>query len=446
MKTVSVLGGGLVGPMMALLLAKRNIKVNIFEKRPNPFQHYSKSGRTVNLALSERGWRALKKINISQKVTDIIVPLSGRMVHLPDGEQLYQPYGINQECIYSVSREELNKILIQEAQKHENITFYFEKECQNVFLENSTLQMVDCKTKDISYFESDLIIGADGISSQIRKAIGEYEVMDFERNYIDYGYKELSIPAIENNQWAIEKNVLHIWPRGRYMLMALPNNDGSFTATLYAPLQGENSFEQIDTAGKLITFFQKDFPDVTKFMPHLEYEFFNFPVSSLSSINCYPWVHKSRALIIGDAAHAILPFYGQGMNSGFEDCTYLDALLDHNEINEKTLDIFQKERKANADALSILSYNNFLEMRDYIKNPLFLLRKKIDFFIGENYPDIWQPIYTLIAFRTTPYQEVLRISLLQNEILDKIMMVDDIENCWMTLDYSYFLEEITAYV
>ena len=266
--------------------------------------------------------------------------------------------------------------------------------------------------------------------------------MDFDRVHINYGYKELTIPAAENSGWQLDKNVLHIWPRGSFMFMAMPNANGSFTGTLYAPYDGNDSFEDLNSPEGLRGFFKKYFSDIEPLMTDLTEEYFNFPVSSLSSVKCYPWIYKDKALMIGDAAHAILPFYGQGMNAGFEDCTVLEGLLDETGDVEELFEMFQKQRKPNTDALAKLSYNNFLEMRDHVKNPLFLLRKKIDALLGENYPDVWTPLYTMVAFRNLPFEEILEISHWQNRVLDTVMEIPDLENSWQTFDYQSILEEI----
>jgi kynurenine 3-monooxygenase len=442
MKTVSILGGGLVGPMMAMLLSKRNIEVNIFEKRPDPRTNQQKSGRTVNLALSERGWQALRRIGLADKVKHEAIPMRGRLIHLQGGEEVFQAYGNSEECIYSVSRGGLNKILIERASEDPNITFHFAKTCEDVYLENAAIKIKDNNTQDVTYATADCIIGADGISSRIRTAIQDEIGMNFERKHINYGYKELTIPATATEKWALDKNVLHIWPRGTFMFMALPNADGSFTGTLYAPYSGEDSFDSLNSSEKLRAFFKKYFSDVEPLMESLENEFFNYPVSSLSSVNCYPWAFQDKALIIGDAAHAILPFYGQGMNSGFEDCVSLDTLMDETENIEELFATFQNQRKPNTDALAKLSYNNFLEMRDHVKSPQFLLRKKIDGLLGEKYSDIWTPLYTMVAFRNLPFEEIFEISQWQNRVLDKIMQISDLEDYWQDFDYEPIFGEI----
>jgi kynurenine 3-monooxygenase len=442
MKTVSILGAGLVGPLLAILLAKKNIKVNVFEKRTDPRNGMFKHGRTVNLALSERGWKALNRIGLSDEVKKEAIPMKGRLIHLQNGEEIYQAYGIGDECIYSVSRGLLNAILLDRATTDPNINLHFGKECCDVFLEDATIQVLDIHTQEKSYITADFVVGADGISSKIRTAIQEENGMDFERTHINYGYKELTIPANDSSKWVLDKDVLHIWPRGTFMFMALPNSNGSFTGTLYTAYSGVDSFESIKSGDALRAFFKKYFADLEPLMPMLEEEYFNFPVSSLSAVNCYPWIYKDKAFIIGDAAHAILPFYGQGMNSGFEDCVIFDDLMDEIVDLEALFYTFQKSRKPNTDALAKLSYNNFLEMRDHVKNPQFLLRKKVDAFLGENYADVWTPLYTMVAFRNTPFEEIVEISHWQNRVLDRIMEIPDLEDYWQTIDYESILDEI----
>lgn len=405
MKSVTIVGAGLVGALLSLLLAKRKYQVQVYEKRNDPRSQLLAAGRSINLALSDRGLNALKKAGLSDKIKEMTIPMQGRMVHDLAGNTHFQAYGRNGQHINSISREGLNRLLIEEAEKTGKVNFHFQHKCHQVFFENKTLQFEtgEIKNREEKYCTSDLIFGTDGAFSAVRNAMMKTDLFNYSQEYLSHSYKELNMKPNPGGQWKMEKNALHIWPRKKFMLIALPNLDGSFTCTLFLPRTGDESFQAIQSEAEVTQFFEKYFSDVIPFMPDFVSEYLNNPTSSLVTIKCYPWVAASSFCLLGDAAHAIVPFYGQGMNCGFEDCAILDQLIE-NENWENILPRFQQLRKPNADAIAELANKNFIEMRDLVADPYFLARKKIEAKINELYPDQFVPLYSLVSFGNTPYQ------------------------------------------
>lgn len=441
-KTISVFGAGLVGCLIALLMAKKGHKVNIYEKRRDlRINNGWEDGRSINLALSERGWKALEIVKIAEEIKAIAIPMRGRMIHNVNGNLSFQPYGKEGQCIYSVSRGVLNEKLMNLAEAHPNITFFFNRKCLEVVLKDAVAKLENTVSHEITHAKGDLIIGADGAFSAVRTTLQKTDMFNYSQYYIDYGYKELSIPALPNQTWAMEKNALHIWPRKNFMLIALPNLNGSFTCTLFLNWKGEDSFENLKSPENVKAFFERYFPDVLPLMPKVTEEFFQNPISSLVSIRCYPWRYEDKIALIGDAAHAMVPFYGQGMNAGFEDCTILHQLMT-TYANDwlKILEEYQKERKNNTEAMTDLAMQNFIEMRDLVGDPKFLLRKKIEAYIHEKYPTQWTPLYSMVTFSHLPYAEALKIGKKQDLIMQTIMEIEDIEKVWQELDYASILK------
>ena len=435
------MGAGLVGAMAAVILNRKGNEVVVYEKRPDLRKVKWEDGRTINLALSERGWNALRMLGLEEKVKAMAIPMPGRMIHDLNGNTNFQPYGKDNEAIYSVSRGTLNELIMDVAES-EGVKFIFEQKCQHVDLEHSILYMNNIDTDEQQAIKSDIIVGADGVFSIVRGMMQRTNRFNYQQQYIEHGYKELTIPAGADGNWKIEKNALHIWPRGNFMFIALPNIDGTFTGTLFFPYEGEVSFEKIKTEAGAEAFFKEYFPDVIKLNSKIVKEYFKNPTCSLVNINCFPWVYKDNIFLIGDAAHGIVPFYGQGMNAGFEDCVVLSKLLDENNNNwEPTLQLYQKVRKPDADAIAELALGNFIEMRDKVSDEKFLLRKKIEAHIHKNYPDKWIPIYTMVAFHhDIPYSRAQEIGKQHDRIMDAIMRLDNIESEWENLDYSVFLK------
>ncbi|MFT3908637.1 MAG: NAD(P)/FAD-dependent oxidoreductase [Ferruginibacter sp.] len=429
-KNITIIGAGLVGSLLGIYLSKRGHKVSIYERRADMRKAAMSAGRSINLALSDRGIKALEEVGIMDEIRKIAIPMHGRQMHLADGSKPYQAYGKEGQFINSVSRGELNCKLMDLAEVH-GVNIFFNERCESIDWKNNEIHFVN--DDSTSTVKSDLIFGSDGAYSAARLTHQlQHDRFQYEQYYIDFGYKELNIPAGKDGNFLLEKNALHIWPRGNYMMIALPNMDGSFTCTLFFPFEGDPSFKTLDTKEKVKTFFDKTFGDVSNMMPTLQQDFFNNPTSSLITVKCFPWIREDRFALIGDAAHAIVPFFGQGMNCGFEDCSVLNALIDkHNENWELILNEFQQLRKPDADAIADLAINNFVEMRDKVGDPKFLLQKKIEANVSKKYPGKWIPAYSQVTFSPhIRYSEALKSGTKQQNIMNDVMALPDIENMW----------------
>lgn len=431
-KDITLIGAGLVGSLLSIYLAKKGYRVNIYERRNDMRKNSNYAGRSINLALSDRGWKALDEIGIADDIRKIAIPMYGRFLHAVDGSTAFQPYGKEGQAIYSVSRAGINCTLMDLAESHENVKINFEKRCTGVDLKNNIAMFSDAQGYE-HQIKSDIIIGSDGAFSAARltqqTAIDRF---DYHQFYIDCGYKELNIPAGPNGTFLLEKNALHIWPRGKYMMIALPNKDGSFTCTLFFPFEGEKSFAALQTKEAVKSFFEAEFKDALPLMPTLLEDFFANPTSSLVTVKCFPWTVEDKLALIGDAAHAIVPFFGQGMNCGFEDCSVLNGLIDkHRNDWSKILKEYQLLRKPDSDAIADLALGNFIEMRDLVADPMFLLRKKIEAKFHEKYPEKWIPAYSMVTFSPEiRYSEALRKGQFQDKIMDEVMQMPNIENKW----------------
>ena len=443
MKSISIIGAGLVGSLLAIYLAKRGHKVSVYERRPDLRKNRISAGKSINLALSDRGWRGLEGIGIDEEIRKVAIPMNGRMIHNLNGHVNFQPYGKEGQSIYSVSRGGLNCKLMDLAEHWENVEFFFEERCTNVDLESNIMHFENSGTHKVTSVESDLIFGADGAFSPARLSMQMTDRFNYSQYYLEHGYKELTIPAKADGTWELEKNALHIWPRGSYMLIALPNLDGTFTCTLFFPFEGENSFASITNEKGLLEFFNRIFPDVVQLMPTLVHDYFTNPTSSLVTVKCFPWGFKDKLMLIGDAAHAIVPFFGQGMNCGFEDCSVLNELMEeHGEDWSKLLNEFQHSRKPNSDAIADLAVSNFVEMRDLVADDKFLLRKKIEAWLNEQFPDKWIPLYTMVTFSQMPYSKAMSEGKRQEEIMQKIMSIPGIEDKWNSGSRDWIKEYI----
>lgn len=437
---ITILGAGLVGTLLSIYLAKRNFDVHVFERRPDFRQANVDVGRSINLAVSERGWKALEVLGINEEIRNISIPMYGRMIHNEDGSVKYQPYGKDNQAIYSVSRRFFNETLVNIAESHENINFHFNEKCWDVNLNDAITHSENTVTGQRLNVKADVVFGADGAFSSVRNAMMKTERYNYSQTYLEHGYKELTIPANSEGKHQLNPNALHIWPRGKFMLIALPNADGTFTCTLFLPFKGEYSFEILKTPDDLKTFFMSTFADVVPLMPTLVKDFFKNPTSSLVSISCYPWCYEDKVALIGDAAHSMVPFYGQGMNAGFEDVRELDEIIEKHGNNWLAiLEEYQTRRTQNSAAIQEMARLNFVEMRDLVANEAFLLRKKIDALLHEKFPNTWIPQYSMVTFSNIPYSEAFEEGKRQNEVLDKIMAIDDIENSWQSIDYEKYV-------
>jgi len=426
-KKVSIVGAGLVGALQACYLQKRGYKVDVYESRGDMRKQGYIGGRSINLALSTRGWTALEKIGLADEIHKIAIPMYGRTIHQLNGEINYQPYGKDNQAIYSVSRGDLNKRMLELADSFDNVDFHFNQFCQKIDFDQSEAQFLNTETQELHQVKSDWIIGTDGAFSKVRNSMQALPRFQYSQYYIDYGYKELHIPAGENGEFLLNKNSLHIWPRGEFMLIALPNIDGSFTCTLFLPFEGELAFDDLTNEVKVRAYFEKYFPDALKLMPKLVGDFSTNPISSLVTVRCYPWHHKST-LLMGDAAHAVVPFFGQGMNCGFEDVRIFDELMDkYTDMNE-LFEAYSKARKENGDAIAQMALDNFIEMRDKVGIPEFLQMKHLEHEIMENQSYNYTSMYQYVSFSNEPYAFAQNIGKKQYAMLEEMLGDKEIED------------------
>lgn len=444
-KEVLIVGAGLVGSLLSIYLARRGHRVRLYERRGDMRKSAVEAGRSINLALSDRGILALERVGLADEIKKISIPMHGRQIHNADGNTAFQPYGREGQFINSVSRGELNKKLMDLAEEN-GVEISFNERCAKIDWKKNEVSFEDLPSGSITDAYADLIFGADGAyaASRLQHQL-QHEKFEYHQYYIDCGYKELTIPAGENGAFLLEKNALHIWPRKDFMLIALPNLDGSFTCTLFFPFEGPLSFEKLDTTEKVLAFFKNTFPDTVPLIPDLVEQYARNPVSSLVTVKCYPWIRGDRFTLIGDAAHAVVPFFGQGMNCGFEDCRILDELISkHGDDWRSTLEEFQALRKPDADAIADLAVNNFIEMRERTADPKFLLQKKIEALLHEKYPEKWIPAYSQVTFSPhIRYSEAMARGQRQEEIMHQVMQRENIGEEW---NREGLLEEIVALV
>ncbi|MCA9310816.1 MAG: FAD-dependent monooxygenase [Phycisphaerales bacterium] len=405
---VVIVGAGLGGALVACELAAQGYRVSVYERRPDPRGAGFIGGRSINLALSARGIAALQRVGLAERVLKDAVPMRGRMMHDPAGGLVYQAYSKEpKEAINSVSRGGLNLTLLEAAAAHDGVTLHFDHRCTDLDLEGATA-LFETGGREVRV-EADLIIGADGAFSAVRGHLQRTDRFDYSQSYLEHGYKELHIPPTAAGEFAMEPHALHIWPRGGFMMIALPNQDRSFTCTLFWPFRGARSFESIPDRDAVLPFFEKWFGDAVPLMPTLVEDYQRNPVSSLVTVRCWPWVYADRVALLGDAAHAIVPFYGQGMNAAFEDCTALARCLEaHGHEFAPALADYQQERKQNADAIADMALDNFVEMRDHVASPVFRARKRFERLLHRMIPDQFVPLYNMVSFSTIPYAEARR--------------------------------------
>jgi kynurenine 3-monooxygenase len=428
-KSILITGAGPVGSLLAIYMARRGYKVSVYEKREDPRKTMLDDGRSINLALSHRGIHALEKAGLNTLILQNAIPMKGRMVHDLRGQTNFQPYGADGQYINSISRGGLNRALIEHAAQEYEIRFFFNEKCIKVDLENNNAVFENHITGKRSGINYELIAGSDGAFSQLRQSMQNNKESTTGIDKLLHGYKELTIGAGKNRIHKIEKNALHIWPRAEFMLIALPNTDGSFTCTLFLPFEGKNSFASIRNTNDLRSFFENFFPDALSLIEMVEEEYFATEPSFLSTVHTFPWVYKN-AFLIGDAAHAIVPFYGQGMNAGFEDVRILNEILDVLKDDwEKVLPEYQKSRKPNADAIAELAMQNFIEMRDLVSDENFILRKKIEAEIHKKHKN-YLPLYSMVTFTDLPYSEALKKGKEQDLLMARILALPGIKTNW----------------
>ena len=430
-KKFTLAGAGLVGSLFAIYLAKKGHRVDVFERRKDMRLETIGAGKSINLALSNRGWKALAGVGIEDEVKQMAIPMYKRVMHALDGTLTDQAYGKDGEAIYSVSRGGLNALLMDLAEREDKVNIHFNKKCVDVNLKEASSTFEDAITKEITTIEADHVVGADGIYSAVRTQMQRQDRFNYEQRYIEHGYKELVIPANEDGTHQLEMNALHIWPRGTYMLIALPNLDGSFTCTLFFPFKGKYSFESLKDDASILSFFKEVFPDAVSLMPTLLQDFKENPTSSLGIIRCFPWTVEDKVMLIGDASHATVPFYGQGMNSGFEDCSVFNELMEeHGDDWDACFKAYEIARKDNGDAIQDLSLHNFIVMRDKTADPKFLLQKKIEKHFSTKHPDKWLPLYSMVTFSETPYSKAWSLGQKQEAMMQDILALPEIESNW----------------
>ncbi|MFT5511685.1 MAG: kynurenine 3-monooxygenase [Bacteroidia bacterium] len=400
--TITVVGGGLAGSLMAVYFAKKGYVVNLFERRPDMRKAEISAGKSINLALSTRGLRALEKVGLKDAILSEAIPMHGRTMHDEMGQLSYQPYGTEGQFINSVSRGGLNLQLLKLADENADVHLHFNHKCIDLDFETGETTFTK-KEGETIVNKADYIVGADGAFSRVRLRMMKSGRLDYSQDYLDHGYKELTIPPTPNGEFALEPNSLHIWPRGAYMMIALPNPDKSFTCTLFYPFNGPISFDTLKNPKDVEAFFDTHFADAVSMMPTLVQDFFDNPTGSLVTVKCYPWV-KGKAALLGDSCHAVVPFYGQGMNCAFEDCVVLDECIDQANGNlDEAFDAYQKSRKRNADAIADLAIQNFIEMRDLVGDADFLQYKQVEHNLCELHPDLFQSQYEMVTFTNIPY-------------------------------------------
>jgi kynurenine 3-monooxygenase len=411
-------GSGLAGGLLAAFLGRRGHTVDLFERRSDPRAGNFVGGRSINLALSTRGIHALEQLGIATEAMQHAIPMRGRMIHDKSGELHFAPYDADPDkCIHSIGRAALNTSVIDAASRYANVSVYFDHKCTGVSLDSATAHFEHAGAKLNA--SGDAVIGVDGVRSAVRDSLGEkLAEFEYDESYLEHGYKELTIPPGADGAWQLEKNALHIWPRRSFMMIALPNPDGSFTCTLFWQMKGRRSFDNMRSDGSVRRFFESEFPDAVALMPNLLEEFRENPVGSLVTIRCAPWYYRDKVALVGDAAHAVVPFYGQGMNAAFEDCVMLDECLTNwpNDRKRAFAEYYQR-RKPNTDALAELAVQNFIEMRDKTASRAFRAKKKVDHWLETTLPGHYLPLYTMVTFTRMPYAQAQRRAKLQDALI-----------------------------
>lgn len=428
-KDVSIVGSGLVGVVLAISLVKKGYKVTVYDKSED-IRSIDFRGRSINLALSDRGWRILEELGIENEVRDLGIPMSARAIHTEGGEVKYQQYSVKGDSIWAISRGGLNKHLISVAEKA-GVSFKFNTPIWDIDLKAGILYTAPREKDQWQEIKTDLIFGADGAYSRVRAKMQKQSRYEYQQSYLHLGYKELRIEASNTGEHKLPKNSFHIWPRKNFMFIALANVDGSFTCTLFMPYEGDISFESIKSDIEIQNFFGTHFKDVDHLIPNYLEQFKENPVNALVTMKCFPWVSEDKVALIGDAAHAVVPFYGQGLNAGLEDVYVLNHIID--EIGDNWSYVFktyQEQRKPNGDAIAELSYRNFKEMSEDTANDMFLLRKKIEGNFASKYPELWLPLYDRVTFSTESYVSALAEGDKQARIMDEVMMIEGINEKW----------------
>ena len=423
---ILIVGAGLCGSLLALRMAQRGYQVEVYESRSDLRNSVISAGRSINLSLSDRGLKALRMAGLEKKARSLCIPMKGRLMHDAASNTFESNYSGRQgECINSVSRGNLNGLLLTEAEKYPNVNIHFNTKCLEIDIESKIARFQSFDSKEQFTVQADVIFGTDGAGSSLRKSYEkQFPAFKVSQEFLTHGYKELEIPADKNGGHLISKEHLHIWPRGDYMLIALPNMDGSFTVTLFLSYsEGSYNFDNLITKEKIIEFFEKDFPDTLALIPDVLKEFENNPTGKLGTVKCYPWAYKGNTLLLGDSSHAIVPFYGQGMNASFEDVFVFDSVLNQFEGDWATVfSEFQKQRKIDADAIADLAIDNYYEMRDHVANPLFKEKRIVEMGLEKFFPTEYFSKYSLVTFNEhIGYHEAMTKGRAQDKVLLKMV-------------------------
>jgi kynurenine 3-monooxygenase len=418
-----LIGSGLAGGLMAAYLGRRGYEVELYERRGDPREGNIVGGRSINLALSTRGIYALEQLGIAEEVLRHAIPMGGRMIHSKSGDLHFSPYDRDpNKFINSIGRAALNTTVIEAAQRYPNVRVHFNHRCTEIDIEQAVAELEISSAgsgHQIVTAGGDAVIGVDGAFSAVRQSM-QKKIPDFsyDESYLAHGYKELTIPPRVDGSWQMEKNALHIWPRKSFMMIALPNPDGSFTCTLFWEFEGPSSFATTKTDEEIRRFFEEEFPDAVLLMPSLLADFKNNPTGSLVTIRCAPWFFKDKVAMVGDAAHAVVPFYGQGMNAAFEDCVVLDdCLAEFPQDRHRAFAEYFSRRKKNADALADLAIENFIEMRDKTASRIFRAKKKLDHVLEGLLPGIYLPLYAMVTFTRLPYATAANRARFQDRVI-----------------------------
>lgn len=428
MNDIAIVGAGLVGTVLAIHLAKQDFNVTVYDRCSDPRKvKMGRSDRSLMIVLSARGLHALDAAGVGEAVRNVALPIYGRTIHAPDGELAFQPYGNNREALQAVDRNELNETLIIEAAKHQNITFHFEHECLDVDLSTPKLAFQDADGNQKEVYHSQ-VIAADGAYSRVRQAMQKTRFFDFSQKYLPRSYKEIVIKPDASAGNSLSNETFHVWPRGTFMLSAFPKADGSFSLSLQLPREGENTFDTLTTESSLKAFFQTHFADVIPLAGDSLMDFLDRREGSMLTIKCFPWSYEDKVLLIGDAAHGILPFLGQGANAGFEDVmVLLEHIREHGDDWRTIFNNFEQARKPNTDTIANLSYQNYLILQDAVGDPNFQLRKLIERKIQDLYPDrVSASLYYNIAFTRTPYEQAVQYDKAYQAVIDDIIKVQNI--------------------
>jgi kynurenine 3-monooxygenase len=419
-----LIGSGLAGGLLAAYFGRRGYEVDLYERRSDPRAGNFVGGRSINLALSTRGIHALEQLGIADEVLQHAIPMRGRMIHDKSGDLHFSPYDRDpNKYINSIGRAALNTTVIEAAQRYPNVRVHFNHRCTEVDLDEAVAHL-ETENGPLTA-QGDAVIGVDGAFSAVRQSMQKrLDGFDYDESYLPHGYKELTIPPGPDGGWRMEKEALHIWPRKSFMMIALPNPDGSFTCTLFWEFEGPRSFATAKTDDDVRRFFDEEFPDAVPLMPALLEDFRENPTGSLVTIRCAPWHYKDKVALVGDAAHAVVPFYGQGMNAAFEDCVVLDeCLAEFADNRERAFAEYFSRRKENADALADLAVHNFIEMRDKTASKTFRAKKKLDHLLEGLLPGLYLPLYTMVTFTRIPYAETAKRARRQDRIVYSIFAV-----------------------